>query len=68
MTLFKMKLEGGGCFCVDLDTISSFYIGSTGKLNLLSIGGSAYVTPVSICNGDANRLLDLWENREKEHI
>ncbi len=67
MTLFKIKLIDGGVFCVDLDTISSFYIGSTGKLNLLPIGGSAYATPITICNEDANRLLDLWENR-REHI
>ena len=43
MTLFKIKLEDCGYFCIDLDTISSFYIGVGNKLKILPIGGSDYI-------------------------
>lgn len=49
MTLFKINLEDCGCFCIDLDTISSFYIGIGNKLKILPIGGSEYIAPITIC-------------------
>ena len=68
MTLFKINLEDGGCFCIDLDTISSFYIGIGNKLKILPIGGgSDYIAPITICPQDAKRLVEAWENRQ-EHI
>lgn len=67
MTLFKIKLEDCGCFCIDLDTISSFYIGIGNKLKILPIGGNDYITPITISDVDAKRLVEAWENRQ-EHI
>lgn len=67
MTLFRINLEDGGCFCIDLDTISSFYIGIGNKLKILPIGGSEYIAPITICAQDAKRLVEAWENRQ-EHI
>lgn len=67
MTLFKIKLTGCGCWCVDLDTISSFYVGVGNRLHILPIGGSAYVNPITISDEDAKRLVEAWENRQ-EHI
>lgn len=69
MTLFKINLEDSGCFCIDLDTISSFYIGIGNKLKILPIGGSEYIAPITICAQDAKRLIEAWENRDGgEHI
>ena len=65
MTLFKIKLEDCGCFCIDLDTISSFYIGVGNKLNICPIGASAYITPITISPIDAKRLVEAWENRQE---
>ena len=65
MTLFKIQLEDCGYFCIDLDTISSFYIGVGNKLKILPIGGSEYITPITICPQDAKRLLEAWENRQE---
>ena len=65
MTLFKIKLEDCGYFCIDLDTISSFYIGVGNKLKILPIGGSAYITPITICPQDTKRLIEAWENRQE---
>ena len=65
MTLFKIKLEDCGYFCIDLDTISSFYIGVGNKLNICPIGASAYITPITISPIDAKRLLEAWENRQE---
>ena len=65
MTLFKIKLEDCGYFCIDLDTISSFYIGIRNKLNICPIGASAYITPITISPIDAKRLLEAWENRQE---
>lgn len=67
MTLFKIKLEDCGCFCIDLDTISSFYIGIGNKLKILPIGGNDYIAPITISDVDAKRLVEAWENRQ-EHI
>lgn len=67
MTLFKINLEDCGCFCIDLDTISSFYIGLGNKLKILPIGGSEYIAPITISGADAKRLVETWENRQ-EHI
>lgn len=67
MTLFKINLEDSGCFCINLDTISSFYIGVGNKLKILPIGGSEYIAPITICAQDAKRLVEAWENRQ-EHI
>lgn len=67
MTLFRINLEDSGCFCIDLDTISSFYIGIGNKLKILPIGGSEYIAPITICAQDAKRLVETWENRQ-EHI
>ena len=67
MTLFKIKLEDCGCFCIDLDTISSFYIGFGNKLKILPIGGNDYITPITVSPVDAERLVEAWENRQ-EHI
>lgn len=67
MTLFRIKLEDCGCFCIDLDTISSFYIGIGNKLKILPIGGNDYITPITISPVDAKRLVEAWENRQ-EHI
>lgn len=67
MTLFKINLKDGGCFCIDLDTISSFYIGVGNRLKILPIGGSDYIAPITICPQDAKRLVEAWENRQ-EHI
>lgn len=64
MTLFKINLEDSGCFCIDLDTISSFYIGVGNKLKILPIGGSEYIAPITICAQDAKRLVEAWENRD----
>ena len=65
MTLFKIKLEDCGYFCIDLDTISSFYIGVGNKLNICPIGASAYITPITISPIDAKRLVEAWENRQE---
>ena len=65
MTLFKIKLEDCGYFCIDLDTISSFYIGVGNKLKILPIGGSDYIAPITICPQDAKRLLEAWGNRQE---
>ena len=65
MTLFKIKLEDCGYFCIDLDTISSFYIGVGNKLKILPIGASAYITPITISPIDAKRLVEAWENRQE---
>ena len=65
MTLFKIKLEDCGYFCIDLDTISSFYIGVGNKLNICPIGVSAYITPITISPIDAKRLVEAWENRQE---
>ena len=65
MTLFKIQLEDCGYFCIDLDTISSFYIGVGNKLNICPIGASAYITPITISPIDAKRLLEAWENRQE---
>ena len=67
MTLFRINLEDCGCFCIDLDTISSFYIGLGNKLKILPIGGSEYIAPITICAQDAKRLVEAGENR-LEHI
>lgn len=67
MTLFRINLEDCGYFCIDLDTISSFYIGIGNKLKILPIGGSDYIAPITICAQDAKRLVEAWENRQ-EHI
>ena len=67
MTLFRINLEDGGCFCIDLDTISSFYIGIGNKLKILPIRGNEYIAPITICPQDAKRLVETWENRQ-EHI
>ena len=67
MTLFRINLEDSGCFCIDLDTISSFYIGLGNKLKILPIGGTEYIAPITICAQDAKRLVEAWENRQ-EHI
>ena len=67
MTLFKIKLKDCGCFCIDLDTISSFYIGIGNKLKILPIGGNDYITPITVSPVDAERLVEAWENRQ-EHI
>lgn len=67
MTLFRINLEDSGCFCIDLDTISSFYIGLGNRLKILPIGGSEYIAPITICAQDAKRLVEAWENRQ-EHI
>ena len=64
MTLFRINLEDSGCFCIDLDTISSFYIGIGNKLKILPIGGSEYIAPITICPQDAKRLVEAWENRD----
>lgn len=64
MTLFRINLEDSGCFCIDLDTISSFYIGIGNKLKILPIGGSEYIAPITICAQDAKRLVEAWENRD----
>lgn len=64
MTLFKINLEDCGCFCIDLDTISSFYIGIGNKLKILPIGGSEYITPITISAQDAKRLVEAWESRD----
>ena len=65
MTLFKIKLEDCGYFCIDLDTISSFYIGVGNKLNICPIGASTYITPITISPIDAKRLVEAWENRQE---
>lgn len=65
MTLFKINLEDSGCFCIDLDTISSFYIGFGNKLKILPIGGTEYITPITICPQDAKRLVETWESRDE---
>ena len=65
MTLFKINLEDSGCFCIDLDTISLFYIGIGNKLKILPIGGSDYIAPITICAQDAKRLVEAWENRQE---
>ena len=65
MTLFKIQLEDCGYFCIDLDTISSFYIGVGNKLNICPIGASAYITPITISPIDAKRLVEAWENRQE---
>ena len=67
MTLFKIKLEDCGCFCIDLDTISSFYIGIGNKLKILPIGGNDYITHITFSPVDDERLVEAWENRQ-EHI
>lgn len=64
MTLFRINLEDCGCFCIDLDTISSFYIGFGNKLKILPIGGSDYIAPITICPQDAKRLVEAWESRD----
>lgn len=64
MTLFKINLEDCGCFCIDLDTISSFYIGVGNKLKILPIGGSEYITPITISAQDAKHLVEAWESRD----
>lgn len=64
MTLFRINLENCGYFCIDLDTISSFYIGVGNKLKILPIGGSEYITPITISAQDAKRLVEAWENRD----
>ena len=66
MTLFRINLEDSGCFCIDLDTISSFYIGIGNKLKILPIGGSDYIAPITICPQDAKRLVEAWESRDGE--
>ena len=65
MTLFKIQLEDCGYFCIDLDTISSIYIGVGNKLNICPIGASAYITPITISPIDAKRLVEAWENRQE---
>lgn len=67
MTLFRVNLEDCGYFCVDLDTISSFYVGFGNKLHILPIGASSYSTPITISGADAKRLVEAWESRQ-EHI
>ena len=64
MTLFRINLEDCGCFYIDLDTISSFYIGIGNKLKILPIGGSEYIAPITICAQDAKRLVEAWESRD----
>lgn len=64
MTLFRINLEDCGCFCIDLDTISSFYIDLGNKLKILPIGGSEYITPITISAQDAKRLVETWESRD----
>lgn len=69
MTLFEVELDGYKThrWCVDLDTISSFYIGSGDVLHICPKGSSAYITAITICDHDANRLYKAWRGRE-EHI
>ena len=57
MTLFKIKLEDCGYFCIDLDTISSFYIGVGNKLKILPIGGVVYISAFSIGPQVPKRIL-----------
>ena len=65
MTLFKIQLEDCGYFCIDLDTISSFYIGVGNKLKILLSEALTILTPITICPQDAKRLLEAWENRQE---
>lgn len=66
MTLFEVELDGvkNHRWCVDLDTISSFYIGSGDTLHICPKGSNAYIAAITICDYDAQRLFKAWRGRE----